>query len=246
MTKPLEEQSAEELIDYIKTELRPELKQRREENERFQSVFASFQEGEVRGLLHIIGQFAENRERGAQLMRDLSNTVLGDPEPEPTEENEMTDSNQETETSTEEEMPAWAQALNEKLDVLFEGQQAAIQQTEAEAIAQYKQQAASFGFVEGTPEWVKLFQIAKTDLADGDLEKARDLYVKIEGSLPSADNATEEEDPTFPKTGGAGGSGAPSSDSSKEGDLDFSDKAAVQAAALRYMESSTSENAATP
>ncbi len=191
-------------------------------------------------------------------MRELSDTVLGPITPT-TNEEEPTVAEE-----NNEEVPAWAQALidqnkelADKVEAFEKQGTASAEAEEARRVEGLKEKARGFAFEEGTREWQRFFQIAASDLADGDLDTAKNLYEKLEGELPTAEGGNEEgegtegggggdEKPKFPKSGAAGGSGAPDSSASEENKLDFKDKSAVNAAAQAYMEAAESENATTP
>lgn len=253
--KPIEEQSAEELVDYIRTSLRPELQQRREANETYEAAFGKFKDAERKGLLHMIRQFGDDRQRGATLFRELSDTILPrEPEPTPTpkQEEEPTMSEDTKQEDSEEVVPQWAQAIMSEFEAMKADRTAAQEQENTAAIEQLKTTARGFGFVEGTDEWARFFSIAASDLAGGDLEVAKGIYEKLDGPLPGAGEPDPEPEPEasgeprYPKTGGAGGDGAVNSAEVTGDEIDFSDKRAVYEAAMQYMESYDSDNAATP
>jgi hypothetical protein len=161
----------------------------------------------------------EDPEEGAKMFVQFGNMILGtDAEEEdddtttPSKDTDMTEKN---DTS---EAPAWAQVLVEKIEALEKAQGAVIQNTEAQEIAAFKAEARSLGYVEGTDDWVTFFKIAASDLADGDLNAAHEMFTKLYGvptdeSENVEDGEGEEADPEptpkFPATGGAGGAGSP-------------------------------------
>ena len=255
--KPIEEQTATELVEYIRTSLRPELQERRETAERYESAFAKFKDPEQRGLLHMIRQFADDRERGAQLFRELSNTILP-PETtnQPTEQEEpMSEETPEEAPPADdkwatEKPPKWAVDLQEEISAMRQERVAVAENENQAAINDLKATARGFGLVEDSPEWSKFFSIASSDLANGDLDVAKGIYEKLEGPIVSDSAATEEappaeEKPSFPKTGGAGGD-SPGAAAPDGPEIDFSSKRAVNEAAAAYIDSLGSDNAIVP
>lgn len=247
MAKPLEQQTPAELIAYIKG-LRTEIQEVREDAEQYSKVFERLDPAEQRGLLHIISLFVDDPKEGATMMADLAASVLGtdlDPqETTPKEDTTMADNN-------DSEAPAWLNQLIGALDQRFgaieqqlAGSAAAGEDAEIRA---YKAYAKGLGFVEGTPEFYRFFEIAASGLAgDGDLDLAFELYEKLEGPLhpEEEDEAAEEEAPAsvpkeraeFPKT-----AKAPAANTTVQGEeepTDFSE-AAVRARALSWIEAAT-------
>jgi len=224
MPKKLEEQTAEELIAYIKNELRPELKSTRERAEAFEDATKGLTPATVGGFLNIISTFGKNPAEGAEKMERLAQRVKGTSN-QSTKETEVAD-------NQNEEVPAWAQelidqnaALREEVETMKTAQASSAEESEKAEIARLKGEAKAMGFEEDTDEWVAFWRIAGSDLADGDLARAAQLYEKLEGPLPgSEDNKEEEgeegtegaEEPTFPATGGAGGSGTPGEGAGEE------------------------------
>lgn len=221
MTRPLEEQSREELLAYIKNVLRPENKELRQSNDTYAAAFEQFGPAEQRALLTMIGNLGDDPALGARQFMDFGRTILGvDDGPDLThnEQQETTVTDQ-----SNEEAPAWAQALVERLDRLEQAQGSIAEREEEAQIRALKQKATDLGYQEGTSEWARFFQIAGS-LAGGDLDEAHQLYGRLygtpepeagagageEGGAPApAPEVTEEPAPDFPKTPAAGGNGSP-------------------------------------
>lgn len=258
--KPIEEQTQPELVAYIRDHLRPELQQRREAFEKYEAAFSGMSDVDRRGMLHVVKTFSENRKEGAELFRGLSNSVLGEPEttqPPQQEEEIMTEENTTNEPAPSEEAPAWAQKLIVDIDELKAAQVQSMESEKAAHIADLKSTARTMGFTEGTEAWTEFFKIAGSELANGDLNVAKDMYVKLHGEItaggeeggePTTDvvEAAAEVSTEFPKTGAAGGSGAPGvADEGGEG-LDLTNKSAVNDAAAAYIANFGDDSATTP
>lgn len=222
--RPLEDQSKEELIEYIRGTLNPREKETREALEQYQSAFVGLDPAEQQGVLHLVRTMQEDPQTGAEMFIEFGNMILGND----TDTDTTTPRKETTDMSDKtEEAPAWAQALIAEVAELKAAQSSVMQNTEAQEIAAYKAEARKLGYVEGTDDWVTFFKIAASDIADGDLAQAHDIFTKLYG-VPTdesenveegeSDEAVEEAaaasntstpTPKFPATAGAGGAGSP-------------------------------------
>lgn len=234
--KPLEAQTPEELIAYIR-QLRDENRQLREESEPYTDVFQKLPPAEQRGLLHVIRTFVENEAEGAQMFVDLGAAVLGSNTPTVKQETKEADMPEATETPTD-DTPTWAQALVAKIEALESRIEQSAQSSEAAEIERYKAAAREMGFEEGTPGWVEFFKIA-ANMTEGDLDAALGIYAKLHPEefeeAPEGEAEAEGEDETstrtFPKTGAASvGAGSPGPDTEADGPLDVTKRGTARAA----------------
>lgn len=218
--RALEEQSKEELIEYIRGTLNPREKETREALEQYQSAFSGLDTAEQQGVLHLVRTLQDDPQSGAEMFIEFGNMVLGnEADPNTTTHKENPDM---SENENDNGAPAWAQALIEKVEALEKAQNTVVQSTEAQEVAAYKAEARKLGYEEGTDDWVTFFKIAASDIADGDLEQAHDIFTKLYG-VPTSEEGNEldeegeetetetetEPAPKFPATAGAGGAGSP-------------------------------------
>ena len=260
--KGLQERSQAELIHEIQ-DLRSENKSRRLAMSRYEETFGKFPEDLQAGLLQVLGVFGDDRTAGAELLRDLSNSVLGSPtnEPPSEEDNTMTDIPPK---------PAGAGG-DDKLDQILELLQkqedriAAIE-TSQTSFTESQQQAEvndaiayleTLGYKQGTPEWDNIVDLAQMAPINGDLDKAHKLYDVFyppegeaggegegkgegegegaKGDTGSTEGAGEGEDsPKYPVTGKKTSVGGPKADTSSDEPADLS-LAAVGERARDYL-----------
>lgn len=195
MAKPLEQQSPEELIAYIK-ELREEARTHRERAEAYDEAFLSLPEGDQRGILHIVRLYSEDPEASADIIRSWADSIKP-PTTSQEEEDTVTESTN-TGKDTDNEAPAWAKALVEQVaeirKELEETKQAQVDAGMSRLVAEAKK----LGYAQGTEEFDRLMELMTTNLAGGDLHKAHEI-LKATGMAPeveekpSSDVSEEQE-----------------------------------------------------
>lgn len=214
--KPLEEQTPEELIEYIKA-LRTEAKTNREIAEQYLDVFSRFGEAEQKGLLNMVKLLSEDQVAGANAFRRLANTISPTGDAAPKEHKSMSDS---TGQPNYADAPEWAKVLMDKVSFLEDAYKTSAESAAKAQEAEYEQRKAAYlrqigemGFKEGSSEYYALLDFAQTEYANGDLDKAYEMYTKqfgpIEGGPePKADAEAEPSSGKFPTQAGGGSAGA--------------------------------------
>lgn len=191
MPKPLEEQSAEELIKYITGSLRPENGALRKDLEEYEAVFGGMQAEHRGGFLRMLRVYNQDPKQGANLMRQFADIV-----------NPLEEENPSMELSPEQiaqllaqQAPAQPTApavspeiaaltelvgtLTNEIKEMKEAQAKGIEATEQARLDALANQARQLGYQPGTPQWTQLWDFANTDTANGDVTKAHELMSQL-------------------------------------------------------------------
>lgn len=269
MPKPLEEETSVEVLHQMVKDLRKENANRRGAHSVYEEAFAGLSQAERNGLLQVVRVYAGDNKAGAELFRGLADRIA--PVTQPPEENDVADPViQPTQTTPQApegdptaQLMAVIEALTAKVESLESVQQerATVEEQEnAQRVTQIVQ--GEFGIQPGTPEWDNFFQVATSELAGGDLDRAKQVYEAIYSPVPGpegggaqageagaetngavAPEAVTEDAPKFPVTGAKTSTGGPLGGKAvAEEPLDFSDEA-VRERATAYLEALNSEPA---
>jgi len=232
--------------------LRDENAKRRQEAATYRDAFSGLPEDEQRGLLHLVTVFTENPSAGAELFRELADSVLGTQDSK--EGTEMTEKDSALPVTglTQDSAPAalppevlqMVESLQQEVEQLKAEREQMTQAQEAEGVAQLEEWLDQHGYSPGTPDREEFLVMA--EMAKGNLELADRMYRQlpkdqvegeppVEGEQPAPEAAPPT--PEFPVTAAAGTTGGPHLDAKAQGDeLDYNDKEAVNVAALKYLE----------
>lgn len=256
MHKALEEYSSEELISYI-GKLRKENGDRRSAVSTYDKTFSKLAPDEQRGLLHIIEVFADDRQAGADLFRRLSESITPPTKDEPVSDSEidLASLGQGDAKPGAGDSPALLAEIKRLSDKIETMEKASTEQAEARRqveVAEIVAKVTELGYTQGTPEWDNYFQLAQSDLVNGDLDMAHRLYGQFfpaaegegedtggsggeTGGDEASKGAGESKKPEFPVNGAKNSSGSPKVDPKDGEEVDLS-KEAVNARALAYLE----------
>lgn len=260
MPKALSEYSQEELITYI-GKLRKENGDRRSAVSTYDKSFSKFTPDEQRGLLHILEVFADDRQAGADLFRRLSESITPPTEDENVSNQDIDlanfgqpNTNQSGGGDESSALLGEIKRLSDKIEAM---EKTNTEQAEAQRqieVSEIVAKVTELGYTQGTPEWDNYFQLAQSDLVNGDLDMAHRLYDQFfpaegggekgedgkgegETKTPESTNGAESgvKTPEFPVNGAKNSSGSPKVDSNAGEEPDLS-KEAVNARAMAYLE----------
>lgn len=258
MPKSLEDCTTDELIQIVR-ELRKENGDRRASGSRYDQAFSQLAPDIQEGLLGIISVFADDREAGADLFRQLADSITSPTRTTEEGVDPMTDTAGDGQTQGPgqgedvlAQILAHLEKMEERVVAIETGQQSAAEAEEQRQANEVIQVVTGLGYERGSPEWDAFLDLAASDFMNGDLDRAHAAFPAMYPQLAwpgtesdqsneqqDTDTSTQTEEPEtneFPNTSGRASAGGPKlSANNGEEPTDYS-RAATDARALEYLE----------